>query len=178
MTRIINYQNKKFHSLTLIARIRVGGKGVGAIWLAQCDCGNTREVAARQVANGRIKTCGKCPSGRDLARGRRIRTDRTTKEQRKSYKRYLNTPRNANGLAAIPIAQFLELIAENCSYCGALARQSRSGLNEITRVVDSEGFTLQNLEPICRCCKEFKGTHNRIDFLDLCTKVALHQLSD
>ena len=56
-----DYRNRRKGKLTLVGYRRPGGKGVGAIWTALCDCGNEREVVGRQVLAGRILSCGKCP---------------------------------------------------------------------------------------------------------------------
>ncbi len=42
----------------LVAIKRVGTKRRGALWLLQCDCGNTVEVIASNLNNGTTKSCG------------------------------------------------------------------------------------------------------------------------
>lgn len=91
-------------------------------------------------------------------------------------RRYLNTATDRGRKFEITTPQFLELIARNCTYCNTAARDTKSGVNELSRVVDRDGYTLENLEPCCKRCKAFKGSHNRQDFLDLCMEVALHQV--
>lgn len=173
ITRIINYQNKRFHSLTLITRLRVGGKGVGAIWIAQCDCGETREVAARMVANGRIKSCGKCQLGRDLTRLRRVRTDRYTKEQRKAFRRYMKTADRRHVPFTIPLVQFFELTKEDCTLCHKPARESDTGVQELSLIEDRQGYTPENTVASCKRCRDFQGRHNLQEVLEFCADVVL-----
>jgi hypothetical protein len=35
-------------------------EGLGIVWFCRCDCGGSREVLARDFANGRIKKCAEC----------------------------------------------------------------------------------------------------------------------
>lgn len=59
----MDYRDKKYNKLTLLAYSRPGGMGVGAIWRALCDCGNTLEVLARKVRAGAVQSCGNCEKG-------------------------------------------------------------------------------------------------------------------
>lgn len=57
------YTNKRQGKLTLLRKKKKGGAGVGAVWVALCDCGKTKEVLARKVMSGAISSCGTCSSG-------------------------------------------------------------------------------------------------------------------
>lgn len=46
-------------ALTAIRPIGVSNK-MGVVWLCQCDCGNYREVPAKQFSSGAIKRCKTC----------------------------------------------------------------------------------------------------------------------
>lgn len=178
MGRIIDYRGLRFAALTLLEKVRPGGRGVGAIWLARCDCGNTTEVIARDVANGRRKTCGKCKYGRDLARLGRMRTDRNSKVERQAYSRYFRTAARRRKEFTLEPAQFVDIIKGNCVACDSAAVLADTGRNEVALIVDREGYTPGNVASICRRCRDYKQDHNLQDFLDMCQDVTLTQLKD
>lgn len=49
---------QKFGKLTAIKLLDKRTKSGGAIWLCQCECGNTTKVAGSQLSNGHTKSCG------------------------------------------------------------------------------------------------------------------------
>ncbi len=176
MPRIINYQNKKFGALTLVVRLRSGGSGVGSIWMASCDCGNSVEVRAREVANGRRKTCGKCQLGRNLARAGRMRRDRFSKLETQAYSRLFRTAARRNKKVGFTPPEHVNIIHRNCSYCNTPAHQSSTGLNHAALIVDKLDYTLDNVDTICSKCRDYKQDHNRQDFLDMCMAVTMELL--
>lgn len=168
----INYTAMKFHHLILSHKVRAGGKGVGAIWSALCDCGNIVDVVAKDVANGRRKTCGKCKLGQDLRRIGRMRSDRSNKAERLSYSRHFRAAVRRHKKFDLGSSYFLELVRDTCTWCERPAHESKSGLNEVGLIVDSGSFTPENVETICLSCKEFKGKRSAQEFLDLCHRVS------
>lgn len=174
MPRLIDYTGRKYSHLLLIRKVRAGRQGTGAVWLAQCDCGEVREVVARDVSNGRTHSCGKCQLGRDSTRKKRVRTERHTKWEAQAYSRYFRTAANRKRQFTLEPAQFFNIIHSKCTYCGNEPGKAETGLNELTLVVDSGSYTLDNVEPACRRCRTLKGTNNHQEFLDICIEIALH----
>lgn len=64
MGAFIDITGNKFGRLTAIKR--VGTKGGSALWLCQCECGNTVEAATNMLNIGNIKSCG-CIHSEQLA---------------------------------------------------------------------------------------------------------------
>ena len=62
---MLNLAGKKFGRLTAIKR--VGTKRGSALWLCECECGNTAEVNARMLNFGNTKSCG-CLHSEQLAK--------------------------------------------------------------------------------------------------------------
>lgn len=166
MPIIKDYTNKKFACLTLVTKVRSGGSGVGVIWLAHCDCGNQVDVRAKEVAAGRIRSCGKCQLGRDLRNTSRMRTDRTTKGERAWYMRYVRIAFKKKKKFELTPAQFLDITKQDCFLCGKSAARSETGLSEVGLLLDTENYALDNCIPICRECRKYKGTTNILEFLE------------
>lgn len=62
-SRTKDISGKKFGRLTVLKY--VGSKYLdkrkkmkGAMWLCSCDCGNTKEIAGKNLRSGMVKTCG------------------------------------------------------------------------------------------------------------------------
>jgi hypothetical protein len=56
---ISDLRGKVFGSLTVLKRVRSGGKG--AAWLCECRCGNTKIATASALTHGQLRSCGwKC----------------------------------------------------------------------------------------------------------------------
>ena len=58
----MDISGKKFGSLTAIKRIDEKKNG-SYLWICKCDCGNTKNVTARDLNAGRVTSCG-CKKGR------------------------------------------------------------------------------------------------------------------
>jgi len=60
----INLIGVKFGKLTVISRHSDNNAGF-AVWLCQCDCGNTHTLRGDALRTGNTKSCGKCSRGID-----------------------------------------------------------------------------------------------------------------
>ena len=58
-----NLEGKTFNDLTAIRYVR-SDKGLGAVWLWKCICGNEKEYSAHNVKKGHTLSCG-CRRSRD-----------------------------------------------------------------------------------------------------------------
>jgi hypothetical protein len=54
----IDRTGQRFHDLTAIRLVRLGGQGVGAIWECRCVCGKVIECPASRLVTGHSKSCG------------------------------------------------------------------------------------------------------------------------
>lgn len=176
-----NYSGIKFNHLTLLHKVREGGQGVGAIWKALCDCGNEKEVIARRVVHGQVRSCGKCQYSRDLALpGRRLGGELRAAERR-LYSRYMDKS-VARGVAwELTPEQFRKLIGESCEYCGRnpdrVIHSSKLKYNGVDRVYNTLGYTQGNCVAACSTCRSYKGDSNFQEFLDHCMEVATHTVT-
>lgn len=53
-----DYTGERYGRLTVLKDTGKQNKSKNAIWLCQCDCGNTIELATNQFASGNTKSCG------------------------------------------------------------------------------------------------------------------------
>lgn len=159
-----DYTAKRYSHLTFLHKVpsRVGYRG--ARWIVACDCGNTREVEARQVTAGRVHTCGFCQLGRDLARRTGQRFGRLRRLERKLYADAFKIADKQGVVFNVNPPTFVELINKPCGYCLTPAGQTLQRL----RLVCKEGiYTPENVIPACPVCVTMRGNLNHQEFLDL-----------
>lgn len=179
MSLYINYSGSKYNHLTLLHYVKSGGAGKGAIWSARCDCGNIRDVYARAVKHGKLKTCGKCEYTRRLianpqiskrGRGMGIGT-----AHRKLFGRYTHSAKTRGHPWALSMEQFIDITNKSCFYCGEApsqrVRTSKLLYNGIDRLENEQGYTLDNCIPCCGTCIRMKHTLNYKEFLGKVMKI-------
>ena len=57
MPKALDLTGQKFGRLTVISKCDYKING-GLVWLCQCECGNTKEVASKSLRDGKCKSCG------------------------------------------------------------------------------------------------------------------------
>jgi hypothetical protein len=60
MGNFIDLTGHKYGSLTVIKRIE--NRYGRVYWSCMCDCGNVHESSGKNLRNGEVSTCGKCPT--------------------------------------------------------------------------------------------------------------------
>lgn len=154
-----DYKGARFHKLVMIARIGPGGSGIGAKWVAQCDCGNTREVVGKDVAAGRLKSCGNCrmPLGKP---GPRVAPE--TAQLRKRYATAVRRATREEVKWDLTPEQYIGIVDKSCSLCGAGPNKTGA-----IALVNSNGeYTPSNTFPVCSCCKPMMRGLSVLEFLD------------
>lgn len=178
MARGMNYSGMKFNYLTLLSYVRAGGQGVGAIWLARCDCGNTRDVTAKRVVHGQIRSCGKCELSRGHKSDLRAQTMKLRAAERKLYMRYITKASQKSIAWSLSPDQFIGIIRQSCRYCGQDPDRTIQGTthryNGIDRVDSDQGYTHLNSIPACSTCRALKGELRTAEFLDKVQAIAIH----
>jgi len=176
-------KDKKYHHLTMLRPSRSGGAGVGMFWLAQCDCGVIKEIRGSDVAAGRIKTCGKCEYHSAILETRPVKETKKDVGARLQLRRYISSALKRKISWLLTPEQFNEIIAQDCTYCGASPRGYRSQaknrrrgnittlMNGIDRVSSTEGYTLANTVPCCSTCNRMKMAMDADVFINQCRKI-------
>ena len=57
MGKVKDLTGQRFGKLTVKQFLKIG-KDRSAIWLCDCDCGNTTEVSTKKLNSGNTKSCG------------------------------------------------------------------------------------------------------------------------
>lgn len=155
-----DYKGNKYGKLLLISRVGGGGAGKGAIWLAQCDCGNMKEVVAKEVARGKIRSCGNCQTER-----RHIapsRGPRKAAEQR-WYSRYVRQAFREGKKWSLSYEDLRIMEQNKCSTC-----PTEGGKYSLRIALwNPEGeYAPGNVINLCPTCNEIRGKYNIASFLE------------
>lgn len=160
MSQRLDYHDKKFGHLTMVAYAKSGGSGRGAIWLARCDCGNVKEVLAKDVSRGRVKSCGKCEySRRHPAPFGTLKVPR----DRRSYTKQIYKAIKEGRKWELTPEQYKQLIQEKCTICGS---SEEAGGHKIAVIDEKKTYSLENSATICTGCLRIKGQLTFSEFLD------------
>jgi hypothetical protein len=170
--------NEKYGHLTILGRMD-GRRG----WcLAKCDCGNVKEVRAKYIRAGRVKTCGKCELGRRLMATRGRNRDTGPKGISMLYNRYVKQEMERGSTYILDHSVFTKKIQENCVFCGRSPLQRKKGpripYHGLVELVRGQVVTDTDLVPCCNKCERWKGQDNYIEFLEHVLKIRDHILRD
>lgn len=187
-----NHEGKKYHHLTMLKPVRSGGAGKGMYWLAQCDCGTTREVRASEAALGYVKTCGKCQYHLALVQGAGAKGGHKFSQNhgrnrglREQERRYMYSAMKRSIPWHLTPREFEHIVKQPCTYCQAEPREYKARLkkgkgrqvsalmNGIDRIDSSKGYTLDNCISCCTTCNRMKLDLPIADFIKQCTKVSV-----
>lgn len=185
----VDHKDKKYNHLTMLYPVRSGGGGVGMFWMAQCDCGNLKEVRASEAKLGYVKTCGKCEYHSTLLTKAAVKSAATRdpkSAEREFLSRYVHGALKRNYVWALTPEQFSEIIKQNCTYCDAPPREykrkarkfkgrgMRIMANGIDRIDSTLGYIPNNVVPCCTVCNRMKLAMKPGEFLAHVFKVAQH----
>lgn len=160
-----DYRGLKYHKLTLISHLKPGRGTKGSIWLAKCDCGNTRDVAARLVVAGRIKSCGKCPKSQTQQGGTRGGYRARSAEERRARTLYIKSVRRAereNIEWHLTPSNLNQLDLRMCYIC-----HRELSVRNLVLVTDNPtgGYTVRNTHAVCPDCRYKMRSSNLLEFI-------------
>lgn len=165
----MDHTGRKYGHLTLLSKIRQGGHGVGSVWKAQCDCGNTREVLAKDVVAGRVRTCGKCSYAKILRSNSRKETTQERRKNLKGYERLVRNSLSRRVACTLSYEDYTVILQSNCTFCGKSASE---GVPKVGLVSNTAGYIPGNVLPCCTDCKKLQGDYNSSEFLGLVLRIA------
>ena len=142
--------------------------------LCKCICGTIKLIELKRVTSKndkeKTKTCG-CGS-LYLGQSRNsVRGSHPNKFNWDLFRSYKSGANKRNLKFELTEEQFIELINQNCYYCGNPPNNRfRNGiefnLNGIDRLDSLIGYTLDNCIPSCRICNNMKWEYPKDDFLN------------
>ena len=150
---MVNYKGKKYNGLRLLEYRRSGGN-LGAIWQAECDCGNQIEVVAKDVRRGKRKTCGNCAKGLGIQASNRVITHGITRGRRRQYQRIIRTSSRGN----ITASEFMYIANSRCLICGIRGE-------EVEWAEENKRENAQDLISLCNNCSEWRSERSISKFL-------------
>ena len=158
----VNYSNRKVNRLTLIHYIRPGGQGIGSIWIAQCDCGNTREVVAKDVIRGRVKDCGNCQLKRNTTNNTKDTTALVNSKMRRHYVQQMGRVLRSGAEWNLTPEDYLKISTINCQVCNSSLEQYPPMLIS----TNEKSYTPDTVLVLCRDCYQLKGKMTTYKFLE------------
>jgi 5-methylcytosine-specific restriction endonuclease McrA len=139
------------------------------MWECKCQCGNIKDISGVKLRSGKYKTCG-C----NLTK---IKKDRDLVLFKKQY--YQMIKRNEKlgfNETDITIEKFIELIKQECYYCGSKDSNSlkdnlksksyRLKFNGLDRINNTKGYEIDNVVPCCKYCNRSKSTLTVQEFIE------------
>lgn len=163
-----DYKNKKYGKLLLVARVGPGGAGKGAVWLAQCDCGNMTQIVAKEAARGKVKSCGKCKKKHDLTDEIPEPIGPRNASERRWFSKYVRKAFREGKEWTVTYEELREISEKSCTLCDSYIVPSSLSLI----LWDPQGsYALGNVISICSRCNEYSIGHNLAEFLEHTGKI-------
>lgn len=140
------------------------------LWKCKCECGNHTLLPTSRLRSGAIVSCG-CYTKRKVPIGYSAKKNTFAVYKRCAKKRNINFDINFD--------KFIEIISQNCAYCGAKSSnvsKNPRGHGDFTytgldRVDNSKGYTTINATPCCKICNTAKSTMTVSEFQKWITQV-------
>lgn len=147
----VDETGKTYSRLTVLHRVESvkWGSKYYAAFLCQCECGNQRVYAGRQLRNGMAKSCGCLQyEYRHNGKMRRIGKGLTVYNRCKSAAEMRGYP------FELTLEEFKDISCRSCIYCGAEPTKDVYGLvcNGIDRLDNDKGYIIGNVVPCCGSC--------------------------
>lgn len=167
-----------------------------SLWQCQCDCGNIVIKQGTQIKSGKIKSCGclrKETARKNLLDTKDKRKGKTGRKKiypRKEYffsvmvKSYKKNINHKNLKWDLNIKDFIELLKNNCFWCGDLPSKTRVHtryrglikLNGIDRKNNNEGYNKKNCVTCCKTCNYMKRNLSPRKFKNHIAKIYKHSI--
>jgi hypothetical protein len=150
---------QRFTKLVVLYR---SGKG----WNCQCDCGEQCIQEITPLKNGLVKSCG--------CRKKEIERFDENTNKIQCLKIYQRNAKFRNKEWKLTDDEFFNLVKMPCFYCGMIesnciskkdSRCPSFAYNGIDRVINSEGYSIDNCVACCRWCNVAKSSRPIGDFV-------------
>lgn len=173
--------------LTILEKLNVTSpSGIKRIkYRCKCTCGT--EITINESTLIKRDRCNRCSKSLALWKYHRARTNMDhVAVKHRVYRRYHRTSVDRGFEFELSMDDFLNLVSQNCVYCGAepivypgdikdfSKHEDEWKRNGIDRIDASRGYTLDNCVPCCWKCNCAKNTQSLDEFKDLITRIYNH----
>lgn len=151
-------------------------------WECLCDCGKTTTVCGTHLRLGTTKSCG-CLIHEKHSEEHRKRTAHTRRRVgaviSKGYRGYVAAAKARGIEFSLTTADFLNLVAQDCNYCGSPPSMKKATMferclmNGVDRLDNGQGYTVNNCVPCCTRCNLMKHAFTVSEFLDHIARIYL-----
>ena len=167
----------------LVAKELMKANKHGAFWLCECDCGNSKVIAARNLKNGNTQSCG-C-----LAKERAIESIRLG-DSEGAFNALLYTYKRGAKIRGheflLTKEEFRYLTKQNCFYCGKVPSTLKKGngecgdylYNGVDRINNFLGYTVENTVACCHECNWGKRDRTTKEFLEWVKNIYINSIFD
>ena len=180
MPSLIVASGQHYNRLTVIQRVANRRPG-RPVFECLCLCGNKCRVESMSLLSGNTKSCG-CLGKEAIAvcAQRYWMLPRGEAAVRALYKRYVTEAKTRSLSFSLEMSDFKQITKRNCYYCGVPPKQATvySGTNGqwtyngLDRVVNSEGYCLDNVVPCCKRCNWAKSSMTQREFISHIKRIA------
>lgn len=174
----IDELGNRYGRLIVLKRNGSSKSGV-ALWLCQCDCGNTTTVRGTHLRSKVTRSCG-CYAG-DRASAANLR-DFSHVGPSAIYSVYKRSAKDRGLFFNLSLEEVADLIQQPCFYCGSPPSNihtytgRRDGdiiiaYSGLDRVDNQKGYITENVVPCCKVCNIAKNNTNVKEFLSWIRRV-------
>jgi len=146
---------RRFERLVVLEIVKANK--TGSHWLCQCDCGNKKVIAAKNLKQGYTKSCG-CLKKERVSAAHRLEVSEAAFNA--VFYEYKSSAKARGFEFLLSKNKFRILTEQNCYYCGCSPSNVRKAQNNngnyiysgIDRVDNFKGYTIKNTVPCCKDC--------------------------
>lgn len=162
-----NLDGQRFGRLIVLKIVRANK--AGSHWLCQCDCGNKKVIAAKNLKQGYTKSCG-CFKKEMIIAAHKLEPSKASFNA--VFYEYRSKAKARGFEFLLSKNEFRTLTKQNCCYCGcppSNIRKTRSNnggyiYSGIDRIDNFKGYTTENVVPCCKDCNWAKRDKSLKEF--------------
>lgn len=152
----VDYTGSKYGHLTALKYVSTSKKTRAALWTFRCDCGNEKDIEARVVTAGSIKTCGTCHLKHKLkSSGAGLRWKQVASHN-KLFKRFMEIAKRRELKWLLSIEEFMKLALAECTLCGTAPNTQQKGSRLLYNIVEpvhsQDGYAVGKCYSSCKAC--------------------------
>lgn len=164
----------------LLVLFQAANIGKDRAWECVCECGNKKIVKTTHLKSGTVRSCG-CLQKETMKHknGNQFKLPAGEASLNAIIFNYKYTAKKRNLAWGLSKEQCIELFKSNCNMCNMgpsnefLHKNSNGSYmyNGIDRIDNTEGYTVDNVQTLCKRCNVAKNDMTNEEFLDWVLRV-------